>query len=267
MTTTPDQYVLECVDLRKTYPNGKEAVKGVSLAIRPGETHGLVGESGSGKSTVSRMALMLERPTSGIVRLLGTDLTSLSSSQLRKRRGVMQLVMQDPVAALNRSRSVGHAVELPLQLHTTMSRAERHERVGELFDLVGLERGMASRHPAELSGGQCQRIGIARALALNPELVVLDEAVSAIDVVMQAQILNLLRDLQERLGLTYLFVSHDLAVVKYMSHTMTVMRDGIVEEQGAGDVVFRTSTNPYTRELIDAVPRFEHVGTGSTQTA
>jgi ABC-type glutathione transport system ATPase component len=249
-----DELVLECTDLRKTYPNGKEAVKGVSLAIRRGQTHGLVGESGSGKSTVSRMALLLERPTSGTVRLLGTDLMSLSRDQLRKRRGTMQLVLQDPVAALNRSRSVGHAVELPLVLHSSMTKAERAERVGELFDLVGLDREMAARHPAELSGGQCQRIGIARALALNPDLVVLDEAVSAIDVVMQAQILNLLRDLQARLGLTYLFVSHDLAVVKYMSHEMTVMRDGVVEEQGSGDLIFRTSTNAYTRELIDAVP-------------
>lgn len=251
-----DDSVLECVDLTKTYPNGKLAVDGVSLSIRRGETHGLVGESGSGKSTVARMALMLEQPTSGTVRLLGEDISALSAKRLRARRGTMQLVMQDPIAALNRSRPVRHAIELPLILHTSMTREQRSARIDELLDLVGLTRALSERHPAELSGGQCQRIGIARALALNPELVVLDEAVSAIDVVMQAQILNLLRDLQRDFGLTYLFVSHDLAVVKYMSHSMTVMRAGVIEEQGPCDEIFRSTTNAYTRELIDAVPAF-----------
>jgi len=252
-----EELVLECEGLAKRYPNGKLAVDGVSLAIRRGETHGLVGESGSGKSTVARMALMLERPTAGRVRLLGEEITGLGQRALRAKRGTMQLVLQDPIAALNRSRPVRHAIELPLILHTRMTREERSARVGELLDLVGLDRTLAERHPSELSGGQCQRIGIARALALNPELVVLDEAVSAIDVVMQAQILNLLKDLQRSLGLTYLFVSHDLAVVKYMSHTMTVMRAGIVEEQGDCEEIFRSTENAYTRELIAAVPAFD----------
>lgn len=251
-----DDIVLECTGLTKVYPNGKRAVSDVSLAIRRGQTHGLVGESGSGKSTVARMALMLEQPTEGSVRLLGEDITGLSQRQLRAHRGTMQLVLQDPIAALNRSRPVRHAIELPLILHTSMTKQQRRERIDELLDLVGLDVALSERHPSELSGGQCQRIGIARALALNPELVVLDEAVSAIDVVMQAQILNLLRDLQEELGLTYLFVSHDLAVVRYMSHAMTVMRNGLVEEQGDCEDIFRSTTNTYTRELIAAVPDF-----------
>jgi peptide/nickel transport system ATP-binding protein len=250
------EFVLECTDLKKIYPNGKKAVDGVTLKIPRGTTHGLVGESGSGKSTVSRMALRLETPTSGSVRFLGQDLSQLSARELRARRGAMQLVMQDPVSALNRSRSVGHAIELPLQLHTELAASDRQRRVMELMHLVGLHPELAVRRPAELSGGQCQRVGIARALALNPDLIVLDEAVSAIDVVMQAQILNLLRELQNDLGLTYLFVSHDLAVVKYMAHSMTVLRDGRVEEQGVSGEVFANSTNPYTRELIAAVPRF-----------
>lgn len=249
-----DTTVLECVDLTKTYPNGKLAVQGVSLSIPRGQTHGLVGESGSGKSTVARMALMLDRPTSGTVRFLGETISDLSPRALRSRRGSMQLVMQDPIAALNRSRSVGHAIELPLVLHTDLTAPDRRDRVSELMALVGLDPELSTRRPAELSGGQCQRVGIARALALNPDLVVLDEAVSAIDVIMQAQILNLLRDLQSQMGLTYLFVSHDLAVVKYMSHAMTVMREGKVVEQGDCETIFRSTTNDYTRELIRAVP-------------
>lgn len=252
-----DEYVLACEGLTKRYPNGKLAVDGVSLAIRRGRTHGLVGESGSGKSTVARMALMLEKPTTGSIRLLGEEISSLGPRALRAKRGKMQLVLQDPIAALNRSRPVRHAVELPLILHTSMTREQRRARVDELLALVGLDAALAGRHPSELSGGQCQRIGIARALALNPDLVVLDEAVSAIDVVMQAQILNLLKDLQKTLGLTYLFVSHDLAVVKYMSHDMTVMRGGIVEDQGDSEEIFRSTQNAYTRELIAAVPTFD----------
>lgn len=251
-----EKLVLECEGLSKRYSNGLLAVKGVSLAIQKGETHGLVGESGSGKSTVARMALMLEKPTTGRIRLLGQEITGMTERALRPARGAMQLVLQDPVAALNRNRPVRHAIELPLILHTQMKGEQRKARVNELLKLVGLDLGLADRYPSELSGGQCQRVGIARALALNPKLVVLDEAVSAIDVVMQAQILNLLKDLQKSLGLTYLFVSHDLAVVKYMSHTMTIMRSGIVEEQGGCEEIFRSTTNEYTRELIEAVPLF-----------
>ena len=249
-----EQPVLHCDRLYKTYPNGKVAVEDVSLTIHRGETHGLVGESGSGKSTMARMALMLDRPTSGSISFLGEKISDLTPRQLRPRRHAMQLVMQDPIAALNRNKSVGHTIELPLVLHTSFSPEERKARVAELLDLVELEGELTTRHPSELSGGQCQRVGIARAIALNPELVVLDEAVSSIDVVVQAQILNLLKDLQASLGLTYLFVSHDLAVVKYMSHTMTVMKSGRVEEQGVCEEIFRSTQNTYTQGLIAAVP-------------
>ena len=203
------------------------AVDDVSFAIRRGETFGLVGESGSGKSTLARLLLRLDRPTSGRILFEGVDVASLSPRELRRLRCRMQIVFQDPFASLNRRRTVEQAIEQPLRVHEPeLSSATRRARVRELLDLVGLRPTHAVAYPRELSGGQCQRVSIARALAIRPKFVVLDEAVSAVDVSIQAQILNLLRELQERLGLTYLFVSHDLSVVRYMSNTIGVMYHG-----------------------------------------
>ncbi len=246
--------LVEARDLVKVFGNGVRAVDGVSLDVAAGETFGLVGESGSGKSTVSALLLCLERPTSGTVRFQGEDLTSAGTAAVRAARRSMQLVMQDPVSALNRRKTVEQIVGLPLLVHGGAAPAARRARVLELLDLVGLPAEFLARYPHEMSGGQCQRVGIARALALEPAFVVLDESVSAVDVVMQAQILNLLKDLQRRLGLTYLFVSHDLAVVRYMCTRIAVMQAGRVVEVGSREQIFAGATHPYTRALIDAAP-------------
>jgi ABC-type oligopeptide transport system ATPase subunit len=230
------------------------AVDGVSFAIGRGETFGLVGESGSGKSTVARLLLRLDKPTAGSVCFDGRELATLSGGALRRLRPHMQIVFQDPFAALNRRKTVEHAIGLPLAVHRRMSRRDRAARVRELLDLVGLRPQFADRYPHEMSGGQCQRVSIARALALDPSFVVLDEAVSAVDVSIQAQILNLLRDLQQRLGLTYLFISHDLAIVRYMSDHVGVMHRGRLVETGTREALFSGAQDPYTRSLMDAVP-------------
>lgn len=250
-----DDVLVSAVDLVRTF-GAVRAVDHVSLRIRRGSTFGLVGESGSGKSTLAALLLALDRPTAGSVTFDGMDLSTLGSRRLRSLRGRMQLVMQDPVGALNRRKTVAQIVGLPLAVHRRESAPARRKRVSELLDVVGLGDAYAGRYPHELSGGQCQRVGIARALALNPELVVLDEPVSAIDVAMQAQILNLLKDLQSRFGLTYLFVSHDLAVVRYMAPWVGVMHHGRIVEQGSRDAVFGHPSDPYTRSLIDAVPSY-----------
>jgi oligopeptide/dipeptide ABC transporter ATP-binding protein len=231
------------------------AVDDVSLAIRRGETFGLVGESGSGKSTLARLLLRLDRPTGGRVLFDGIDLGALPPSELRRLRWRMQIVFQDPFASLNRRRTVEQTIELPLRVHQSQLGArERAARVRELLDLVGLRPTPAAAYPRELSGGQCQRVSIARALAIRPEFVVLDEAVSAVDVSIQAQILNLLRDLQERLGLTYLFVSHDLSVVRYMSSTIGVMYHGKIVEQGSREQLFTSPRHPCTHALLASIP-------------
>lgn len=249
-----DQRVLvEAVDVVKRFGR-VAAVDTVNLQIERGQTFGLVGESGSGKSTLSALLLALEKPTSGTVRFDGVDLATLGTRQLRQLRERMQLVMQDPVGALNRRKTVGQIVGIPLVVHKWKSGDDRKRRVSELLDVVGLGPAYADRYPHELSGGQCQRVGIARALALNPELVVLDEPVSAVDVAMQAQILNLLRDLQTEFGLTYLFVSHDLAVVRYMASTVAVMHEGKIVEMGPRSEVFDNPSAGYTRTLIAASP-------------
>jgi ABC-type glutathione transport system ATPase component len=209
------------------------------------------------------MLLALERPASGSVRFDGTDLSTLGSRALRSLRSRMQLVMQDPLGALNRRKPVGQIVGVPLAVHKWRTGPERRRRVSELLDIVGLGPAYADRYPHELSGGQCQRVGIARALALNPEFVVLDEPVSAVDVAMQAQILNLLRDLQTEFGLTYLFVSHDLAVVRYMASTVGVMNEGRIVELGSRTEVFETPSDAYTRALIGASPSNLAAGTRS----
>ena len=230
------------------------AVDGVSLDVRRSETFGLVGESGSGKSTVARLLLRLEEPTSGRVLMSGRDLTAMSGRGLRRQRGHMQIVFQDPLAALNRRKIVEQIIGLPLSVHFGLKGAARAARVRELLDLVGLRRELADRYPHQMSGGQCQRVGIARALAAEPEFVILDEAVSAVDVSIRAQLLNLLKDLQARLGLTYLFVSHDLAVVRYMSRSVAVMYQGRIVESGSRDGLFGNPQHPYTHSLLKAIP-------------
>jgi peptide/nickel transport system ATP-binding protein len=230
------------------------AVDDVSFDIRRGETFGLVGESGSGKSTVSRLLLGLDRPTGGRVTFGGVEVSALSARRLRPLRRQMQMVFQDPHSSLNRRKTVAQIIGLPLSVHSGLSRAARERRVRELLDLVGLRPEFADRYPHEMSGGQCQRVGIARAIALEPQLVILDEAVSAVDVSIQAQILNLLKDLQRRLGLTYVFVSHDLALVRYMSNRIGVLYHGKLVELADRHDLFARPQHEYTRSLLAAVP-------------
>jgi len=231
------------------------AVDDVSLELARGATLGLVGESGSGKSTLARLLLHLDRPTAGRVLFDGTDVFATSSRELRRLRREMQIVFQDPYASLNKRKTVEQIVSFPLLVHErTLTRRERGARVLELLALVGLRPEHAAAYPRQLSGGQCQRVSIARALALNPRLVVLDEAVSAVDVSIQAQILNLLRDLQQRLALTYLFVTHDLAVVRYMAGTIAVMYLGRIVETGPREALFGEPRHPYTHALLASIP-------------
>ncbi|GAA3513512.1 ATP-binding cassette domain-containing protein [Actinocatenispora rupis] len=253
-TSAEDDVLLVADGLVMDFP-GTRAVDGVSLSVRRGTTFGLVGESGCGKSTLTSLLLGLLRPTAGTVRFRGTELTGLGGRELRRLRAHMQVVLQDPVGSLNRRKTVGQIIGLPLAVHGAGDATARRARVAELLELVGLPTSYASRRPAELSGGQCQRVSIARAIALHPDLVVLDEAVSAIDVATQAQILNLLRSLQTELGLTYLFVSHDLAVVRYMAPEIAVMHRGRIVEQAPREDLFASPREEYTRTLIEAIPR------------
>ncbi|MFE0021279.1 dipeptide ABC transporter ATP-binding protein [Amycolatopsis sp. NPDC059021] len=254
-----DDVLVEADGLVRRFGTGVTAVDDVSLSVRRGETFGLVGESGSGKSTLSRLLLGLDTPTAGSVRFRGTDLASLRRSDLRRLRREMQIVLQDPVGSLNRRKTVEHIVGLPLLVHRKAAKRELRRRVAELLDLVGLPASFAGRYPHELSGGQCQRVNIARALAPEPSLLVLDEAVSAVDVVIQAQILELLRELQARLGLTCLFVSHDLAVVRYLAPRLAVMYRGRIVETGTREEIFGAPKHAYTRSLIAAIPALEGV--------
>ncbi|GAA4524826.1 ABC transporter ATP-binding protein [Amycolatopsis samaneae] len=267
LSTTPaksgppgEGVLIEAEGLVRRFGTGVTAVDDVSLSVRSGETFGLVGESGSGKSTLSRLLLGLERPDAGKVSFRGTELASLGRAGLRRLRREMQIVLQDPVGSLNRRKTVGHIVGLPLLVHRKAGRRERRRRVAELLDLVGLPASFAGRYPHELSGGQCQRVNLARALAPGPSFLVLDEAVSAVDVVIQAQILELLRELQARLGLTCLFVSHDLAVVRYLAPRLAVMYRGRIVETGTREEIFEAPKHAYTRSLIDAIPALEGVG-------
>ena len=230
------------------------AVDGISLAIDRGETLGLVGESGSGKSTTGRALLMLRRPTSGNVLYDGLDLTTTGPHQLRELRRRFQLVFQNPYSSLNPRMAVDSILKEPMFAHGLASRAEADRRVIELLEMVGLSGSMAGRRPVEFSGGQRQRIGIARALAVNPDFIVLDEPISALDVSIQAQILNLLLRLREQLRLTYLFISHDLGVVKHLSHRVAVMYLGRVVEIGPVLDVYARPGHPYTRSLFAAIP-------------
>ncbi|MBW1640171.1 ABC transporter ATP-binding protein [Microbacterium resistens] len=230
------------------------AVDGVDLDLEQGTTLAIVGESGSGKSTTGRCVLRLIEPTEGSVRFDGTDLLSLDRDQLRRRRSEMQIVFQDTYASLDPRWTVGRLLAEPLRLHERLSRREEASRVGEMLEVVGLDASYADRYPHEFSGGQRQRIGIARALMLKPRLVVCDEPVSALDVSVQAQVLNLMKDLQDQLGLSYLFISHDIAVVEFMADDVIVMSQGRVVEAGRCAEVLADPQDPYTRALLAAVP-------------
>jgi len=231
-----------------------QAVDDVSFTIRQGETLGLVGESGSGKTTTGRTLLMLHTPSSGKVFYRDKELTSAGSSDLRQARRNMQIIFQDPYASLNPRMQAGQIIREPLDIHQLYSRNERRERVMALMERVGMNPDFAKRYPHEFSGGQRQRIGIARALALQPEFIVCDEPISALDVSIQAQVVNLLEDLQQEFGLTYLFIAHDLSMVKHISDRVAVMYLGKIVELGQKKVIFSNPKHPYTKALLSAVP-------------
>jgi ABC-type oligopeptide transport system ATPase subunit len=231
-----------------------KAVDDVSFEIAEGETLGLVGESGSGKSTTGYCILQLLKPTGGSIQFQGTELTTLGREELRRTRRDMQIVFQDPYASLNPRMTVGDIVSEPLLVHRIGDRKSRKATVRQLLDVVGFDPTYVNRYPHEFSGGQRQRIGIARALALNPKLIVCDEPVSALDVSIQAQILNLLKDLQRDFGLTYLFIAHDLAVVRAMSDRIAVMNRGKLVEIGPAEQVYNEPQDDYTKALLAAVP-------------
>ena len=230
------------------------AVDDVSLAIRKGETVGLVGESGCGKTTFGRVILRLEEPTAGALFFEGENLLAFGRARMRRMRREMQIIFQDPFSSLNPRKTVGQIVGEPLLIHGLGNRREREARVLELLETVGLRREQMRRYPHQFSGGQRQRIGVARALALQPKLIVCDEAVSALDVSIQAQVINLLEDLQERFGLTYLFISHDLGVVEHVSDRVAVMYLGQIVELAASETLYRRPLHPYTQALLSAVP-------------
>jgi oligopeptide/dipeptide ABC transporter ATP-binding protein len=261
MTAPP---LLAVKDLKKHFVLGSsfrgsrvpvlKAVDGISLTLARGETLGLVGESGCGKSTVGKLILRLLEPSSGVIELNGRDMMASKGRGLRELRRQVQMVFQDPYASINPRLTAGTIVGEPIENYLAISRAERAERVGELLDRVGLRRDVVDRYPFEFSGGQRQRLGIARALALSPSIIVADEPVSALDVSVQAQVINLLADLQSELKLAYLFISHDLAVVEHIAHRIAVMYLGRIVETGPKRTIFSAPRHPYTQALIAAAP-------------
>lgn len=261
MSATP---LLEMKNIKKVFPlrqgfwqrqsGGIRAVDGVSLDILPGETLGLVGESGCGKSTLGRMAVSLLKPTAGELRYRGAVVNVANKVQVDGLRKKVQMIFQDPFSSLNPRQRVGDILEEPYCIHYRLSRNERRASVARLLEKVGLDASHATRYPHEFSGGQRQRIGIARALALNPELIVCDEPVSALDVSVQSQVINLLEDLQAEFGISYLFIAHDLGVVRHISHRVAVMYLGSIVETGEVDALFANPGHPYTRLLMASIP-------------
>ncbi len=264
MTTPENNVVLRARGIRRYFPVRRgffqrvigwvKAVDGVDLEIPAGRTLGLLGESGCGKSTLARLILKLDEPDEGSIVFHGRDITRLSRDEMKPYRRKMQIIFQDPYGSLNPRMTAGQTIEEGLRTIGMEDRGKRRRRVAEILDMVGMPSWAADRYPHEFSGGQRQRIGIARALGVEPELIVCDEPVSALDVSIQAQILNLLRSLQRELGLSYLFISHDLNVVEYMSHTVAIMYLGHIMEYGPAEVVYEKHLNPYSDALFASAP-------------
>ena len=259
-------YVLETKDLVKHFPlttgilfkkqiGAVQAVDGINLQLRRGETLGIVGESGCGKSTLARLLVGLETPTSGAITVQGKDISGLKGAEMRRYRRNIQLVMQDPYTSLNPRMTVGDIIGEPFDIHPEVApKKDRRRKVQELLELVGSNPDHINRYPHQFSGGQRQRIGIARALALQPEIIVCDEPVSALDVSIQAQVVNLLEQLQEELGLSYIFIAHDLSVVRHIADRIAVMYLGKIVETGTEEEIYERPTHPYTQALLSAVP-------------
>lgn len=261
--------ILEAKNVQKLFPIKKgffmrevgqvRAVEEVSLSVRRGETLGLVGESGCGKSTLGRTLIRLYEPTAGTIQFDGADFRNLKGEALRQKRRDIQMIFQDPYASLDTRMTVGQIIEQPFKIHNLLGPKERQARVKQLLELVGLKASHVNRYPHEFSGGQRQRISIARAVALDPKLIICDEPVSALDVSIQAQVLNLLKDLQDRLKLTYIFISHDLSVIEHVCDRIAVMYLGRIVEIASRDELFKNPLHPYTQALMSSIPS---IGTG-----